>query len=130
MQSLLLHPGVAVGLDFCRDDFMVFPPTSTILKWIPLLASLSAMCLIFLASSPPGVAGTNMGAIWPLFVAHVFFFFFLSLLLSSFLQSLGLYRGLFPSSSSLTFFSCMLKAFFIMAFLYFSVYPASFILIM
>ena len=130
MQSALLQPGVAVGFDCWSEDFMVLPPTSIMLKWIPFLASLSAICLMFLTSSPPGVAGTKMGVMCPLLVAHVFFFFFLSLLLSSFLQVLGLYRGLFPSSSSFNFFSCMPKAFFSMAFLYFSVYPAYFILIM
>ena len=56
------------------------------------------IAVILLASwTPPGVAGTIMGARLPSLLAQLFFFSIFSFLLSAFLQSFGLFKGVMPS---------------------------------
>ena len=83
MQSPLSQPGVAVGFDFWNIIFTGVPPISTILNFTPFIASLLATSLSYLASLPPGVAGTKMGATKPPFVDQLFLLFFFLIALSS-----------------------------------------------
>ena len=98
-QSEFWHPGVAVGLERCTCWAMLLPPDSTTLNLRPGSASHSATSLTIFASSPPGVAGMNMGAMYPPLADQLCFFFCFLLLLSSTCHSLGLFNGLVPLSN-------------------------------
>ena len=130
MQSCFEHPGVAVGFDLWSSLFRVFPPISTMLKLMSPFFSSFMTFLILFANSPPGDAGTKMGAMCPPLVDHSCFSFLFLLFLSSFCQLLGLYRGLAPVLSSFIFPLNIAIACCRTPFLYLSPYHASFILCM
>ena len=110
-QSDLLHVAASVGEFFVIRDFGETPPCSTIFGFTsPLLCCFISSNISFheAARAPLGVAGQKIGKSYdlssPVLYQHTAFFSF-SLLLSSLLQSLSLWRGLSPVSSCCCLFS-------------------------